>query len=143
MQKEHTAPTQNYSPWSGCVSSNVFRIVASVAEPSAAKATPLANRRWTTAILDAVGRELSEIAAWLDLLLHPVASLRELLSEPRPLTIQPLESIPILASSLLDDHARCLAILSADVTQPLSDTQRAELRANHERMAWVLRTYFA
>lgn len=102
-----------------------------------------ASESWGRRMLVAVVDYCLEIAIWLDMLLHPIAILCELLHEPSFVAEPPLESISILAASLFDDHACCLALLTKDATQPISAAQQAELVAYHERMAWVLRTYLA
>ncbi len=70
-------------------------------------------------------------------------TLRELFWQPRPAATSPLESMPVLAAALLDDHAYCLALLTAEPAQALSVSERADLLDHHQRMAWMLRTCLA
>lgn len=97
---------------------------------------------WPVAVLRVVATELRRAADWGYLLLHPLAALRELLEPPRVAAEPPLESLSVLATALLDDHAQCLALLRATPARALTAAERAELLAQHERMTWMLRAYF-
>ena len=104
---------------------------------------PPASGLWSAAAWVEFVADFFLAAEWALGLLYPLDALLDLWSRPRPAARPPLESTPVLAAALLDDHAYYLALLTTEPVGPLSATQRDDLLYHHQRMAWMLRTYLA